>query len=159
MPDSNAPSHEAIAFFESRFGVAGDWLAGIAFVARRDEIWACRSAPPAGLDFDRPSGLRALRRQGAGLKPTSTFLAALGDRITASRIDLDRESLRQLLLGQRLTWPSDLADGPVALCFRGDVLGCGRLGHGRLQALIPTGRRRELLAALDVDPHTRTGNL
>ena len=154
MSDSNALRDEAIAFFETRFGVAGDWLAEISFVARRDEIWACRSAPPSGLDFDRPSGLRALRRQGAGFKPTSTFLAVLGDRITASRIDLDRESLRQLLLGQRLAWPSDVADGHVALCFRGDVLGCGRLGHGRLHALIPTGRRRELLAALDVDPRT-----
>ena len=151
MPDSNGPRREAIRFFEERFGVPREILDGLTFIDRGNEIWACRSAPPPGIDSVRPPGLRALRRQGAGLKPTSTFLAALGDRVTAARVDLDRAALHQLLLGQRIPYPYDAEDGHVALCFRRDVLGCGRVRGGLLQALIPTGRRRELLVALAAD--------
>ncbi|RLE35736.1 hypothetical protein DRJ12_04920 [Candidatus Acetothermia bacterium] len=76
-----------------------------------------------------------------GLKPTSTFLILLGDRITLSRNDL-----RSLLLGR--TIPASSPDGYVALSYNGDVVGCGRVRGGKLQALIPTGRRRELLEIL-----------
>jgi len=151
LPDSSGPRSEAIRFLEERFGVSREILDELTFIDRGDEIWACRSAPPPGIDSVRAPGLRALRRQGAGLKPTSTFLAAIGDRITASRVDLDRAALRRLLLGQRIPYPFDAEDGHVALCFRGDVLGCGRVRGGVLQALIPTGRRRELLVALAAD--------
>ena len=148
MLDSNGPRDEAVRFFAERFGVSREVLDALTFTDRGDEIWACRSAPPPGIHSVRAPGLRALRRQGAGLKPTSTFLAALGDRITTSRVDLDRVDLHRLLLGQRIPSQADVEDGHVALCFRGDVLGCGRIRGGLLQALIPTGRRRELLAAL-----------
>ena len=152
MPDSNVPRTEALSLFEHRFGVSRDVLADLTFTERRDEIWACRSLPPDEIASDRPSGLRALRRQADGLKPTSTFLIALGDRITASRVDLDEEDLRLLLLGRRLPSPPDFSDGYVALCFRSDVVGCGAVRRGALAGLIPTGRRRELLGALAADP-------
>jgi len=150
LPDSSALKEEALRLFEERFGVPREALADLTFIEHRREIWACRSLPPAGIESERPPGLRALRRQEDGLKPTSTFLIALGDRITASRVDLDADSLRRVLLGQRI--PSPPVDGHVALCFRGDVIGCGKVRGGSLQGLIPTGRRRELLGALAADP-------
>jgi NOL1/NOP2/fmu family ribosome biogenesis protein len=150
LPDSNAPREEVLRLFEQRFGVSRESLADLTFIERREEIWACSSVLPAGIEPERPSGLRALRRRTDGLKPTSTFLIALGDRITASRVDLDANGLRRVLLGQRI--PSDRIDGYVALCFRGDVIGCGRIRGGSLRALIPTGRRQELLGALAADP-------
>lgn len=152
MPDSNGAREEALHVFERRFGVPPDALADLTFVERPDEIWVCRSHPPSGIQPERPSGLRALRRVGTSLKPTSAFLAALGERITTSRVDLDRDSLRAVLLGRRILLTDPPADGYVALCYRGDVLGCGQLRGGLLHGLIPTGRRRELLAALAVDP-------
>jgi len=152
LPDSSALRGEALSLFVRRFGVSVDVLDDFTFTERRDEIWACRSLPPDEIASDRPSGLRALRRQADGLKPTSTFLIALGDRITASRVDLDEEDLRLLLLGQRLPSPPDFSDGYVALCFRSDVVGCGAVRRGALAGLIPTGRRRELLGALAADP-------
>ena len=91
MPGSSTPSplhEEARRVLGGRFGVDRDAIDGLTFVDRRDEIWACRSHPPEGIASERPSGLRAFRRQADGLKPTSTFLIALGDRITASRAAL-----------------------------------------------------------------------
>jgi len=153
LPDSSALRGEALSLFVRRFGVSVDVLDDFTFTERRDEIWACRSLPPRGIASGRPPGLRAVRRQADTLKPTSTFLIALGNSITASRVDLDVGSLRQLLLGQRLPASPDLTDGHVALCFRGDVVGCGAVRRGTLVGLIPTGRRRELLGALAADPH------
>ncbi len=152
MPDSSAPKEEALRFFGERFGVPRGALEGLSFLERREEIWACRSLPPPGIESDRPPGLRALRRQADGLKPTSTFLIALGPRITASRVDLGADDLRRVLLGQRIPAPQGQTEGHVALCFRGDVVGCGKVRGGVLAGLIPTGRRRELLGALDADP-------
>ena len=153
MPDLNvlALREEALRLFEQRFGVFRESLVDVTFIERREEIWACRSIPPAGLEPRRPPGLRALRRQEDGLKPTSAFLIALGDRITASRVDLNADALRRVLLGQRIPSPSQQTDGYVALCFRNDVIGCGRVRSGSLQVLIPTARRRDLLGALAAD--------
>jgi len=150
--DAGSVQDEALRLFEGRFGVDRTFLAQITFIELRDEIWAYRSIAPAGIASNRPPGLRALRRHGERLKPTSTFLIALGNRITTSRIDLSVDTLRRVLLGQRIPYPSSLEDGYVALCFRRDVIGCGRIRGEMLQALIPTGRRRELLGALTADP-------
>jgi NOL1/NOP2/fmu family ribosome biogenesis protein len=154
LPGSSvfAPREEALRLFEQRFGVTRESLADLTFIERREEIWACSSVPPPGIEPDRPSGVRALRRQADGLKPTSAFLVALGDRITASRVELDADALRRVVLGARIPSPLQQTDGYVALCFRGDVIGCGKARGGSLQALIPTGRRRELLDALAADP-------
>lgn len=150
MPDSNGLREEILRLFEQRFGVPRELLVDLTFIERREEIWARSAVPPPGIEPVRPPGLRALRRQADVLKPTSAFLIALGDHITASRVNLDADGLRRVLLGQRI--PSQQADGYVALCFRGDVIGCGKLRGGSLRGLIPTGRRRELLGALAADP-------
>jgi NOL1/NOP2/fmu family ribosome biogenesis protein len=154
LPGSSAfaAREEALRLFEQRFGVPRESLADLTFIGRREEIWACSSVPPPGIEPGRPSGLRALRRQADGLKPTSAFLIALGDRITASRVDLDTDALRRVVLGQRIPSPFGQADGYVALCFRGDIIGCGKARGDSLRGLIPTGRRRELLDALAADP-------
>ena len=102
MPGSSAPSplHEEVSYFlAGRFGVDRTTIDGLTYTDRRDEIWACRSMPPEGIASERPSGLRAFRRQADGLKPTSTFLTTLGDRITASRVDLEPDDLERVLLG------------------------------------------------------------
>ncbi|MEW5826742.1 MAG: hypothetical protein AB1778_07910 [Candidatus Bipolaricaulota bacterium] len=151
MPESSAlPSEEVTNYLATRFGVSRDFLARLAFVENRGEIWACR--PPAltlHVRGRRPPGLRALRRAPDGLKPTSAFLVALGPEVTAGLADVTREELRLLLLGQRI--PSTHAPGYVALAYGGDVLGCGRVANAALQALIPTGRRGELLSILRAD--------
>jgi len=143
---SDRPSIEARAYLEGRFGVDCTTLSGLRFHQRGDEIWVVSASAPIDVAARRPPGLRVLRRTPHGLKPTTVFLIHLGARITASRVEVDFDRLHALLLGRKLD--CDQPDGFVALSYRGDVVGCGRIGRGLLQAMIPTGRRRELLIAL-----------
>jgi len=150
LPESNGQIEgEILSFLQERFGVAPERLAGLKFYERSDQIWVASAFPPPGIGWKRPPGLRAFRRMPDGLKPTSAFLIQLADRITASRILLSHEELLSLLLGRSLPAPNP--NGYVALSHQGDVIGCGRIRAGRLQALIPTGRRRELLEILTAD--------
>lgn len=152
VPESDALREEILRLLDHRFGVSAEALADLTFSENRGGIWACSSLPPRGIEPSRPSGLRAFRRQPDGLKPTSAFLITLGGRIAASRLDLDMDDLRDVLLGQRIPALPDHTDGYVALCFGGDVIGCGKIRGSRLHGLIPTERRRELLDALAADP-------
>ena len=150
MPESNGSiKGEVLSFLEERFGVSPSYLDRLNFQERSGQIWVTTGPSPLGIARKRPPGLRAFRRMPDGLKPTSSFLILLGERITSSRIDLSRDELYSLLLGR----PAATAgpDGYVALSYNGDVVGCGRIRAGKLQALIPTGRRRELLEILSAD--------
>ena len=136
--------------FAATFGVSRSWLEALHYVEiRGEEVWAMSAPIPERLAGRRAPGLRALRSQPAGLKPTSTFLVHLGPRITRSRIEVDRKAAHRLASGQPLA--SDREDGYVAISYKGDILGCGEVRRGQLRALIPTGRRRELLEALTDD--------
>jgi len=159
LPASNELRREVLDLFGRRFGVPPEVLERLTFEERHGEIWARSAEPPSGLVAVRPVGIRALRRQAAGIKPTSAFLILLGDRILASRVELALPDLRLVLLGHRIRLAGDPSDGYVALCHRGDVLGCGRLSAGLLSGLLPTGRRRELLAALEADLRGEPANL
>ena len=144
---TESPRDTLLQFYGSVFGVAADELAGLDVTETNGEIWAAAAPPPSRVHTRRPPGLRALRRMPDGPKPTSTFLSCLGPRLHASRVDVDLGSLRALLLGRRIA--ADLPDSYVALAYGGLVLGCGRVQHSELHALIPTGRRRELLEVLE----------
>lgn len=158
MPGSENLREEVLSYFADRFGVVEDAFSGIVFIARTDEIWAASAVLPPSLSSPRPSGLRALRRMRDKLKPTSLFLRFLGDRIASSRVELtDPGDLRTLLLGGELS--TEMTPGYVAISFRGDVIGCGAVSGGRVKAVIPTGRRKELLEILDVDCDLHHGNL
>ncbi|MGB2983889.1 MAG: hypothetical protein WBC63_08545 [Candidatus Bipolaricaulia bacterium] len=147
---SDRLSDEARDYFGKRFGVDRDTLIDLQFHEHGDDIWADTTSPALEIACRRPPGLRVLRRTPQGLKPTTAFLIHLGVRITASRVDLTLEELEAIVLGRKLD--SSHSDGHVALCYRGDVIGCGRVNRSLLQAVIPTGRRRELLEALSEKP-------
>ncbi len=158
MPGSESLREEVLSYFAARFGVAEDVFSGIVFIPRADAIWAASAVLPPSLSSLRPPGLRALRRMRDRLKPTSLFLRFLGDRITSSRVEIaDPGELRTLLLGGEL--PTEMSAGYVAISFRGDVIGCGAVRDGRVKAVIPTGRRKELIEILDADCDLHHGNL
>ncbi len=146
---NDAARQESIAYLDARFGVSPTRFAdAVFFEPSPGEIWiASEQASLGGMPHSRrPPGLRALRRTPNGLKPTSAFLVSLGPSVAASRLALDCDSLRQLLLGRRIPCRHD--DGYVAIAFDESVVGCGSVSDGNVHCLIPTGRRRELLDVL-----------
>jgi len=144
LPVSGNLREEVISYFAARFGVRKEAFSGISFFERKGEIWATTALVPPSIQPSRPPGLRALRRMKKGLKPTSLFLRFLGDEIVSSRVEItDPARLRRLLLGEPL--PTDSSPGYVALSFNEEVIGCGLVNEAGVKALIPTGRRRELL--------------
>lgn len=144
MPvSSETLRREVEGYLSDRFGLPSSLFASAQFAETRDgEIWVSTDTP-AGLRTRRPPGLRALRRTPSGLKPTSAFLVSVGPYVITSRVSVEEDELRSLLLGQRAVCPH--SDGYVALTHGGDVLGCALVADGTVHALIPTGRRRELL--------------
>ena len=155
MPAYEDLRDEVTAFFSSRFGVAREELEQLTFTELRgEEIWATSAPTPPGIASSRPAGLRILRRMPRGFKPTTVFLRLLDKRITAARMEVkDTSVLKQLLLGQPVAHLID--DGYVAISFRGDVLGCGVAKEGKVRALIPTQKRRELLGCLESEQESR----
>ncbi len=148
MPDSESLRDEVIVYFETRFGVSPSFFSAFSFEERKGEIWATTAPCSPDLSTLRPSGLRIMRRMPHAFKPTSLFLRVLNTRITASRIEIERlDLLRQLLLGQ--TSDTSLTEGFVAISFRGDLLGCGVIKNGKLRALLPVQKRKELLDCLE----------
>ncbi len=135
------------AYYTSRFGVPASILSELRMESRNEEIWATTGHALPGIHSVRSMGLRIGRAFPQGFKPTSVFLRALGEHIVRARVPVTREQLAQLLLGRRIPW-EDPDEGYVALDHAGDVVGCGRIYRGQLQALLPTGRRRELLEIL-----------
>ena len=138
---------DVVAYFAERFGVDLSVLDRFLFVEHAGEIWAATAAAPSGLSLARPAGVRALRRTESGFKPTSAFLTLLGEKVRAGRAEVEtQENLAALLLGKDL--PCSLGPGFAAISLRGDIVGCGAVREGRIRALIPTGRKKELLDAL-----------
>lgn len=147
MPASPELKRQITVFYQQQFGIPEPFLRGLLIEVNKEEIWGGTGAVLPGLYSARPMGLRIGRNFPTGFKPTSVFLAALGPRISQSKIRVELEDLRKLLLGQRIPF-SGPEKGYVALEYQGDILGCGRIHQGKLQALIPTGRRKELLEIL-----------
>ena len=147
LPSSLELRQEITAFYLQRFGVPEPFMRNLMIEASKEEIWGGTGTPLPGIHSARPMGLRIGRKFPAGFKPTSVFLAALGPHVARSRISVELGALRKLLLGQRIPFPGP-EEGYVALEYRGDILGCGRCHQGQLRALIPTGRRKELLEIL-----------
>ncbi len=147
MPVSPELRKEITDYYERQFGIPKSFLRRLAIEANKEEIWGGTGVVLPGVYSARAIGLRIGRNFPGGFKPTSVFLAALGPRISRSEVTVELEDLRKLLLGHRIPY-SGTETGYVALKYRDDILGCGRCHDKKLRALIPTGRRRELLEIL-----------
>jgi NOL1/NOP2/fmu family ribosome biogenesis protein len=154
LPSYASLREEVVGYLTARFGIGGPELERLLFLERGGEVWAATCRAPETLSLARPEGLRALRRVEGGWKPTSALLEVLGRSITAARLEVEGvDELCALLRGQEI--PTSTSSGFVAISFRGDVLGCALARNGRARALIPTGRRQELLEALAADRRLR----
>jgi len=101
-------------------------------------------------------GVRLFYLHGRGLKPASLGLSLLAGGIRRNRVEVSLEELERLLLGHAVERP-EAPEGYVAIVYRGDVIGCGKVKGGRLSAEISKARRRELLAALPAERRREGG--
>lgn len=147
MPVSPELRQAVTTFYVQQFGIPESFMQDLHIEANKEEIWGGTGTVLPGIYSPRAIGLRIGRNFPKGFKPTSVFLTALGPLITRSRVAVDLGQLRKLLLGQRIPF-SGTATGYVALSYAGDILGCGQSRGQKLRALIPTGRRKELLDLL-----------
>ena len=151
MPSCASLRDEVVGYLVERFGVDRSGLDRFHFDEQRGEVWAATCVAPSNLSLSRPAGVRALRRTQSGFKPTSAFLALLGGAIRAGRVEVEKKGdMVALLLGKELLCSLD--SGFAAISFRGDAVGCGAVREGKIRALIPTGRKKELLEALAAGP-------
>lgn len=134
-----ASPDEGWDYLEERFGVDRSAVQGD-LRPRGDDLWLV-ACDDTGLPVET-AGFRCVRGLDIGLKPTTYALQFLGDRITRSRVEVDREELLTLLDGDLLDRAP--SEGYVALVFRGRVLGCGLSKGGELSSRIPKARAREL---------------
>lgn len=131
-------------YLGERFGVKG--LPG-RLVERARGLWLTTADfVPEGVKV-HSVGVRLFYLHDRGLKPASFGLSFLGKSISSSRVEVDIDQLEELLLGHEVEAPG-VSNGYVAIVYRGDVIGCGRVRNSVLSAEISKSRRKELLSAL-----------
>ncbi len=153
MRSSEGWDEAAREYLRERFGVEA--LPG-KVVERARGLWLTTAdLIPRGVRV-HSVGVRLFYLQGRGLKPTSLGLSLLAGEIRRNRVEVDLAELEWLLLGHAVERP-EAPEGYVAIVYRGDVIGCGRVKGGKLSAEISKARRRELLAALPAEKRREGG--
>ncbi len=94
-------------------------------------------------------GIRAVEFDSRGrARPTNDILRLLSDDIRERRVDLDEDRLRDFLSRRPVPCDLDLR-GPVAVGYRGQVVGRGARTAEGLKTEIPKARASDLLRVLD----------
>lgn len=140
-------------YFVDRFGICPEiWEQYTIFI--RNEIgwitipqlmdWVPKLIPrPYSL------GIPFVRVLPKGIKPTSWGLIFMGDKITKNKVRLERDDLDKLLARGKIEWSqNNISPGYVALCYKGEVIGCGFYKTGFLENQIPKVRRKSLVEIL-----------
>ncbi|MFB6077103.1 MAG: hypothetical protein ABEK12_03165 [Candidatus Nanohaloarchaea archaeon] len=133
-------------YLADRFGVARADLAGFELVRRSGDFWLVSAATDPARDAET-MGIRFVRDQEIGFKPTTYALQFLGDAVADARVQVDRTELLRLLEGG--TVDRDVSDGYVALVYDDRIAGCGLSRRGTVESMIPKGRAQELQEILE----------
>jgi NOL1/NOP2/sun family putative RNA methylase len=134
-----------------RFGVASEVLEGFSWTVRGGRVWMhsvdswpLASWAPGGW---RPIsiGIRAVEFDTKGRpRPTNDVLRLLSGAITDRRIELDAEACLSFLRREPVPAPELDLRGPVAVSYRGDVIGRGARTGGGLKTEVPKARASDL---------------
>jgi NOL1/NOP2/sun family putative RNA methylase len=154
--EADALVESAIADLADRFGVARARLDELSWIVRGGRVWVHSvdawplEAWPQGDAWRAISiGIRAVEFDSRGrARPTNDVLRLLSDDVRERRVELEEDRLRTFLSRKPVPCDLDLR-GPVAVAYRGQVVGRGaRTGEG-LRTEIPKARARDLLRVLD----------
>jgi hypothetical protein len=159
--DGEAPRNiaEGVVSIAARHAMDAAFLGSCRWTLRGDTVWAHRlqewplEAWESGAWRAVSVGLRAIEIDTSGrARATNDFLRLASTRIHACVVDVDAERACRLLGGAPEPGDASSPLGPVALRYRGDVVGRGRYGRDGLASEIPKARAGDLLRALTLEP-------
>lgn len=154
--EADALVDAAVAELADRFGVSRARLDELSWTVRGGRVWV-HSVDAWPLEaWDKGDawraisiGLRAVEFDSRGrARPTNDVLRLLSDDVQERRVELDDDRLRTFLSRKPVPCDLDLR-GPVAVGYRGQVVGRGARTADGLKTEIPKARARDLLRVLD----------
>lgn len=160
-PADESSIKRLLEYLYERFGIEPRAFNDLRFVADSNSMWVTYADADWLFDYLRLTsvGLRIAHCMDGRFKPTSYALMWLHKHITKSIIEVDTNTLQQLLLGQSVKMRCDCTRGYVALAYRGEIIGCGFYTGDELRCEMPKGRRAGLLDVLRVEEPSKTAIL
>jgi len=125
---------------EERFGIAGSQFEDYLLLSGGQSWFLIRKhhavTDAAGLKVVK-AGLKAFRKVGAFVKPTTRMVQLFGGTATRSRVELDEALLVRLVSGERLKIDLGIENGYVILSLGGNrILGLGLYINGEIRSQI-----------------------
>lgn len=164
---ARARIQSATDFLRDGFGMDPSVLDRLGWMTRAENLWVQTAAewPLEGWGYEgrrstpRPSsggwrvvslGLRAFREASGGHEtPSTVFLTRFSEALGPDRrVEVTDDELRRLLNRERISRP-DAPLGPVAIVWRGRVLGRGMSGRPGLELQVPRSQATRLAALLE----------
>jgi NOL1/NOP2/fmu family ribosome biogenesis protein len=144
---------ELLSYLEARFGIDANHFEGYIVLKRKNHWSFFRHSPllnAAGKMKVAKVGIRAFRRVGSYVKPTTRLIQMVGRWATKARIGISQEELSRLLSGGRLDVNLPLDPGYVILDYpKGRPIGLGLFVDGQVRSQIP---RKEMRAVMLSQP-------
>lgn len=150
MPGSPSdPVEQAWAYLRDRFGIQQDdaVLDGLTLEQVSGDVWLVPEQHESAYAV-KTYGIRCVRMQDIGLKPTTYALQLLEPAVSQNVVTVDRTQLQELLAGELV--PVDAVDGAldgegyVGIRYGDRLLGCGLYKNDTVSSRIPKGRGQEL---------------
>jgi NOL1/NOP2/fmu family ribosome biogenesis protein len=144
---------QAWQYLDERFGVTHDaaLFDTLTLKEKAGDIWLMPADHATEMAV-KTYGIRFIRVQDIGLKPTTYALQLLDNTISRNIVDITDTQCEELLDGELV--PVEHLNGEpgspgyVAVRYRGRVLGCGLYKNGTVSSRIAKGRAQELRDAL-----------
>lgn len=133
--------NEAWDYLKNQFGVDRKDLSG-KLKEKSGDYWLTR---PGFEDLNvENEGLRLLRSNKMGLKPTTYALQLLDRHINKNIVEIDREELLDLLHRRRMIDRELDKEGYVAVKYNSRIIGVGYYKNEKVSSRIPKHRSKEL---------------
>jgi len=141
--------HSLFSYLEGRFGIPEKLFDHYLLFASRDSWWLLRSSSQIEIALPLKVsrvGLKAFRKVGAFVKPTTRLIQIFGSFATKARLEIDTHQLIRLLAGEALHVDLDMGKGYVILSLGENcIVGLGFFINGRVRSQIS---RKELRYAM-----------
>lgn len=152
----NSPSRTPKQYLKQRFGIPERYLDNKEFVKRTGDIWLNSVKSKDERIEYQTEGIRFLRINKHGYKPTTYALQILQDQVNKSLVEVNREQFQKLLNREMIKHKDkSKEEGYVAIKHQKRVIGCGLYKDELVSSRIPKGRSKELKKAIEKHPEAR----